>query len=62
MGNKIYVKLFSEIKMALSRKDVKLPENYPRHLLLEKHAEFICKYGNDPNDYEYAMSEFLRNV
>ena len=47
--------------MALSRKDVKLPEKYPRELLLDKHAEFISKYGNDPNDYEYAMSEFLRD-
>ena len=48
--------------MALGRKDVKLPENCLKELLLDKHAEFIGKYGDDPEDYEYAMSEFLRDV
>ena len=46
--------------MALGRKDAKIPEDSPTELLLEKHVEFIKKYGEDPDDYEYAMSDFLR--
>ena len=47
--------------MALNRKDVKLPDEFAKELLLEKHVEFLSKYGDDPDEYEYAMSEFLRN-
>jgi geranylgeranyl transferase type-2 subunit beta len=43
-----------------SRKDVKLPANRPTALLAASHVDFIAKYGSDPNEYEYAMSEFLR--
>jgi geranylgeranyl transferase type-2 subunit beta len=43
-----------------SRKDVKLPTNRPTELLTASHADFIAKYGSDPDEYEYAMSEFLR--
>ena len=46
--------------MALSGKDVKLAPGGPKHLLTASHADFIAKYGSDPDDYEYAMSEFLR--
>lgn len=45
---------------ALSRKDAVIPENSPKELLLDKHIEFLLKYGEDPDDYEYAMSDFLR--
>jgi prenyltransferase beta subunit len=46
--------------MAVDRKDVKLPAGAPTQLLTASHADFIAKYGSDPDDYEYAMSEFLR--
>jgi geranylgeranyl transferase type-2 subunit beta len=46
--------------MAVDRKDVKLPAAAPTELLTASHADFIAKYGSDPDDYEYAMSEFLR--
>jgi geranylgeranyl transferase type-2 subunit beta len=46
--------------MAVDRKDVKLPAAGPTQLLTASHADFIAKYGSDPDDYEYAMSEFLR--
>ena len=46
--------------MALLKKDAKIPENSPTSLLLDLHKGFISKYGDDPNEYEYAMSEFLR--
>jgi prenyltransferase beta subunit len=46
--------------MAVDRKDVKLPAGAPTQLLTTSHADFIAKYGSDPDDYEYAMSEFLR--
>jgi len=42
------------------KKDVKLSANRPTELLTASHADFIAKYGSDPDDYEYAMSEFLR--
>ena len=32
---------FQTDKMALSRKDIKIPADSPKELLLEKHAEFI---------------------
>jgi hypothetical protein len=46
--------------MAVDRKDVKLPAAGPTQLLTASHEDFIAKYGSDPDDYEYAMSEFLR--
>jgi hypothetical protein len=32
-------------------KDVTLPENAPKTLLLQKHADYIAAYGNKKNDY-----------
>lgn len=46
--------------MAVPQKDAKIPSNAPTTLLLEKHSEFIAKYGKDKDDYEFVMSEFLR--
>lgn len=46
--------------MALARLDAVLPADPPTELLLSLHAGFIGKYGDDPDEYEYAMSEFLR--
>ena len=46
--------------MTLLRKDAVIPPNAPTELLLDLHCDFISKYGDDPNEYEYAMSEFLR--
>ena len=46
--------------MAVITKDAKIPEDCPKDLLLEKHAEFIGGYGKDENDYEFVMAEFLR--
>ena len=46
--------------MALTRKDAKIPDNAPKELLLDLHQTYISKYGEDPDEYEYAMSDFLR--
>ena len=32
-------------------KDVTLPENAPKSLLLQKHADYIAAYGNKKDDY-----------
>lgn len=31
-----------------------------RSLLYDKHIEYIANHGNDKNDFEYCMTEFLR--
>lgn len=31
-----------------------------KELLTEKHIEYIANHGNDQNDYDYCMTEFLR--
>jgi len=46
--------------MALLKKDSVIPKDAPKELLLDLHKTYISKYGDDPDDYEYAMSEFLR--
>ena len=46
--------------MAVVCKDATIPDNSPKTLLLNMHSDYISKYGNDPDEYEYAMSEFLR--
>jgi len=46
--------------MALVKLDSAIPKDAPTTLLLELHKKFISKYGDDPDEYEYAMSEFLR--
>ena len=46
--------------MTVIAKDAVIPTDSPTTLLLSKHGEFISAYGDDPDEYEYAMSEFLR--
>jgi geranylgeranyl transferase type-2 subunit beta len=46
--------------MAVICKDAVIPPDAPTTLLLDLHTSFIMKYGEDPDEYEYAMSEFLR--
>ena len=38
-------------------KDVKIPPNSPKDLLLGKHADFIAAYGKKKDDY---VSEILQ--
>lgn len=40
--------------------DITLSEDAPATLLLEKHIDFIRKYGKDESDYEYGMTDYLR--
>ena len=53
-----YVAFISE--MAVITKDAKIPDDAPKDILLGQHAEFLAKYSDDKDDYEYVMSEFLR--
>nr|KAG5689021.1 hypothetical protein BaRGS_030672 [Batillaria attramentaria] len=41
-------------------KDVTLPDNAPKTLLLQKHTDYIAAYGEKKDDYEYIMTEYLR--
>ncbi|KAL8559771.1 hypothetical protein ACOMHN_030107 [Nucella lapillus] len=41
-------------------KDVTLPDNAPKTLLLQKHADYIAAYGNKKDDYEYIMTEYSK--
>ncbi|WAR31021.1 PGTB2-like protein, partial [Mya arenaria] len=41
-------------------KDATIPDNAPKTLLLQKHADYIAAYGAKKDDYEYCMTEFLR--
>jgi len=45
---------------SVSRKDCKIPSNAPKDLLLTQHSDFIKKYGDEKEEYDYVMSEFLR--
>eukprot|EP00111_Clytia_hemisphaerica_P010669 TCONS_00031162-protein len=46
--------------MSTQIKDAKIPENAPKTLLMEKHAEYIKAYEEKKEDYEYVMTEYLR--
>uniref|UniRef100_A0A8D8MXD9 Geranylgeranyl transferase type-2 subunit beta n=2 Tax=Culex pipiens TaxID=7175 RepID=A0A8D8MXD9_CULPI len=46
--------------MAFVTNDVSIGDSEPRELLFDKHVEYIANHGNDKNDYEYCMTEFLR--
>lgn len=46
--------------MATLIKDIKLQDNIPSNILFEKHIEFIKEYGQDENNYEYGMTDYLR--
>ncbi|XP_048845287.1 geranylgeranyl transferase type-2 subunit beta isoform X2 [Brienomyrus brachyistius] len=41
-------------------KDVVLRPDALKTLLLDKHADYIAAYGSKKDDYEYALSEYLR--
>ena len=45
---------------SVSRKDCKIPSNAPKDFLLTQHSDFIKKYGDEKEEYDYVMSEFLR--
>lgn len=40
--------------------DVDISAAEPKELLFDKHVEYIANHGNDQNDFEYCMTEFLR--
>lgn len=46
--------------MATIIKDVKLKEDSPNVLLLDKHANFLKEYGQSEDNYEYGMTDYLR--
>uniref|UniRef100_A0A146LK17 Geranylgeranyl transferase type-2 subunit beta n=1 Tax=Lygus hesperus TaxID=30085 RepID=A0A146LK17_LYGHE len=46
--------------MANLVKDVVISEQTPKDLLLDKHIEYLLKYGTDTNDFEFCMTEYLR--
>ena len=43
-------------------KDVKLPDNSPKELLLEKHADFIAAYGKKKDDYVRPKVFYLLQI
>uniref|UniRef100_U5EX36 Geranylgeranyl transferase type-2 subunit beta n=1 Tax=Corethrella appendiculata TaxID=1370023 RepID=U5EX36_9DIPT len=45
--------------MAFVKNDVEI-KNEIKELLFDKHVEYIANHGNDKNDFEYCMTEFLR--
>ncbi|KAG8236217.1 hypothetical protein J437_LFUL016785 [Ladona fulva] len=46
--------------MASIQNDVVLKDTAPKTLLIQKHADFIAAYGENKDDYEYCMTEYLR--
>ncbi|XP_058128462.1 geranylgeranyl transferase type-2 subunit beta [Anopheles ziemanni] len=45
--------------MAFASNDVTISDD-SRELHFDKHVDYIANHGNDKNDYEYCMTEFLR--
>uniref|UniRef100_A0A2M4BTM4 Geranylgeranyl transferase type-2 subunit beta n=1 Tax=Anopheles marajoara TaxID=58244 RepID=A0A2M4BTM4_9DIPT len=45
--------------MAFTSNDVTIGDD-SRELFFNKHVDYIANHGNDKNDYEYCMTEFLR--
>lgn len=41
-------------------KDIVIPDNAQKTLLLQKHADYIAAYGAKKDDYEYCITEYLR--
>eukprot|EP00112_Aurelia_sp_Birch-Aquarium-sp1_P003054 Seg1342.11 transcript_id=Seg1342.11/GoldUCD/mRNA.D3Y31 product="Geranylgeranyl transferase type-2 subunit beta" protein_id=Seg1342.11/GoldUCD/D3Y31 len=41
-------------------KDIKIPNDAPTKLFIEKHSSYIYGYESKKNDYEYIMTEYLR--
>lgn len=52
-------KLYFFNLQAVPKNDVNLP-GVIHPLLFDQHIEYIANHGNDQNNYEYAMTEFLR--
>lgn len=46
--------------MANLLKDVVIGEDKPSDLLLDKHVDYLMKYGTDSNDFEFCITEYLR--
>ncbi|KAI4471381.1 geranylgeranyl transferase type beta subunit [Holotrichia oblita] len=46
--------------MAMPIKDVVLDENRPKTLLIDKHADFIIKLFHSEDNYEFAITDYLR--
>ena len=47
-------------EMAVSNKDIKIPDIPARKsLLLDLHAKSLAAYGKDKNDFDYVMSEYF---
>lgn len=46
--------------MATLIKDVKLKEDSPKVLMIEKHVTFLKEYGQNEDNYEYGMTDYLR--
>ncbi|CAD5234558.1 unnamed protein product [Bursaphelenchus xylophilus] len=44
----------------IARRDVEVPLNSPKELLLDKHVQFIVKSGENTESYEYIVTEYLR--
>uniref|UniRef100_A0A915E360 Geranylgeranyl transferase type-2 subunit beta n=1 Tax=Ditylenchus dipsaci TaxID=166011 RepID=A0A915E360_9BILA len=44
----------------IARRDIEIPKSAPTEICIEKHKEFILKYGRDRESYEYIMAEYLR--
>ncbi|XP_066261649.1 geranylgeranyl transferase type-2 subunit beta [Euwallacea similis] len=46
--------------MATLMKDIKLPQDHPKKILASKHIDFINEYGQDEENFEYGMTDYLR--
>lgn len=46
--------------MATLIKDVKISDDSPKSLLLDKHINFLKEYGQNEDNYEYGMTDYLR--
>lgn len=46
--------------MSFTTKDVVLKEDRPKTLLLQKHSDYLAGYGQNKDDYEFCMTEYLR--
>ena len=44
----------------MSGRDVTLPSDAPTELLLDLHCKYLLKYGENEDDFEFAVTDFLR--
>ncbi len=40
--------------------DVEIPADAPQSPIYDEHANFVLKFNQDKEDYEFVMSDFLR--